>query len=825
MKFRYLVISTVIFAFSLITAAELDKNELLYQNPILGHYLTREEIDTPLTRDFFETDPPAAPVHNIAEFEAMQGVLIRYPFGIPYDLIAEMSQETVVTTIVSGQSQENSVLSIYNNNGVNTANCNFLYAPTDSYWTRDYGPWYAIDGNGEFGIVNFPYNRPRPNDNDIPIEMAEFLDINIFGMDLFHTGGNYMTDGMGISASSDLVLTENPSLSQDEINQLLEDYLGIHTYHAIPDPNNTYIDHIDCWSKFLAVDKVLIRSVPESHAQYDEIEATADYFAEQISSYGTPYEVYRVYTPNNQPYTNSLILNDRVFVPITNSNWDDEALEVYQEAMPGYEVLGFTGSWESTDALHCRAKGIADLGMLYIYHLPVQGEQPAGQDIEITAEIIAYSGETLHTDSLLVYYKLNEGEYTAVQMSHTIENLYTAQIPAASHEDVISYYIHAADASGRSANHPFVGAPDPHIYTAIQYPEMSVNIEDIEVSLQPEAVTDGSFYLANIGGGVLEYQIYTIDTRAGNRDLTGSYILCNATDYEAGTTVDWTFSVFNNSGDNEWVNEVIIDFPAGVYVNSATDFLGGSGGDLIYDEMTGDGAVINWFGETAMGFGVLHDGEIATGTVNVTLDPDLVTNLVIDYQINGDEFGEAPHSVNGQVVINGLGEPVDWITLDPASGEILAGDSDLINYQIDATSLLEGIYTCDIVMTGNAVADLSIPVTLTVSATSADNDGLPVAPITMSNYPNPFNPTTTINFQMSGIMEQQDLELEIYNIKGQKIKTYFPSFDSAQDDNNSSYSITWNGTDENGQPVPSGIYYYRLKTDAVSLTRKMLLLK
>ena len=44
-----------------------------------------------------------------------------------------------------------------------------------------------------------------------------------------------------------------------------------------------------------------------------------------------------------------------------NSSWDDEALEVYEEAMPNHEVLPFTGSWQSTDALHCRVKGIPDL--------------------------------------------------------------------------------------------------------------------------------------------------------------------------------------------------------------------------------------------------------------------------------------------------------------------------------------------------------------------------------------------------------------------------------------------------------------------------------
>jgi len=234
------------------------------------------------------------------------------------------------------------------------ANCDFIIAPSNSYWTRDYGPWYVLDGNDEIGIVDFEYNRPRPADNAIPAKVAQELGINLFVMDIETAGGNYMCNGMGIASSTDLIWLENNGYTHAEIDQIFEDYLGIEEYHVLPDPNNTYIDHIDCWGKFLDVDKVMIRSVPASHAQYDEIEETAAYYAEQISSYGTPFEVYRVYTPNDQPYTNSLILNKKVIVPIMNSQWDDEALAAYQEAMPGYEVVGFTGSWESTDALHCR---------------------------------------------------------------------------------------------------------------------------------------------------------------------------------------------------------------------------------------------------------------------------------------------------------------------------------------------------------------------------------------------------------------------------------------------------------------------------------------
>ncbi len=106
---------------------------------------------------------------------------------------------------------------------------------------------------------------------------------------------------------------------------------------------------------------MLIREVPTSHPQYNDIEEVATYFENTLTASGTEWEVFRVYTPNDQPYTNSLILNNKVFVPIMNSQWDDDALEVYQAAMPDHEILGFTGSWQSTDALHCRVKGIPDL--------------------------------------------------------------------------------------------------------------------------------------------------------------------------------------------------------------------------------------------------------------------------------------------------------------------------------------------------------------------------------------------------------------------------------------------------------------------------------
>jgi len=295
---------------------------------------------------FTQTPPPSSPVRPIAEFEPNSEVMIRYPLGIPSSLVAQFTQNVDVVCLVSSTSQMNSARNSFSSAGVNLDRVSFMIASTDSYWVRDYGPWFLFDGNGDYGVLDFQYNRPRPGDNLVPALFADEFDLPYYGMNLSQTGGNYMTDGINTAAQTQIAYSEN-SNNQSNVNNLMGSYLGITNYHVVQDPNNTYIDHIDCWGKFLAPDKILIRSVPPSHSQYNAIEATANYFAGQICAWGYPYHVYRVNTPQNQPYSNSLILNRRVFVPIMNSSYDAAALQVYAQALPGYEIIGVAGSYSS----------------------------------------------------------------------------------------------------------------------------------------------------------------------------------------------------------------------------------------------------------------------------------------------------------------------------------------------------------------------------------------------------------------------------------------------------------------------------------------------
>lgn len=104
------------------------------------------------------------------------------------------------------------------------------------------------------------------------------------------------------------------------------------------------------------------------------------------------------------------------------------------------------------------------------------------------------------------------------------------------------------------------------------------------------------------------------------------------------------------------------------------------------------------------------------------------------------------------------------------------------------------------------------------SETSANDDVLEVMGAVLgNNYPNPFNPETEIAFS---ILTEQDVELMIYNVKGQKVKTLLNSSVTKGD-----HSVKWMGEDETGNTVSSGIYFYQLKTDSFSSIKKCVLLK
>jgi hypothetical protein len=103
----------------------------------------------------------------------------------------------------------------------------------------------------------------------------------------------------------------------------------------------------------------------------------------------------------------------------------------------------------------------------------------------------------------------------------------------------------------------------------------------------------------------------------------------------------------------------------------------------------------------------------------------------------------------------------------------------------------------------------------TVTAVNDDAGALPKATTIAAIYPNPFNPRTTIEFELA---ETGAIELAIYDVGGRLVRVLDSGSRSA-----GRYQATWGGQDNDGRAVPTGTYFCRLSTAEGSQTRKMTL--
>ena len=164
----------------------------------------------------------------------------------------------------------------------------------------------------------------------------------------------------------------------------------------------------------------------------------------------------------------------------------------------------------------------------------------------------------------------------------------------------------------------------------------------------------------------------------------------------------------------------------------------------------------------------------------------------------------------------------EWLSVIPSSGTVPPEQSLDINVQFDTYELTpDSIYTTTILIYNNSTdSPVEIPVTLHTLEVGVE-DPNPHVPIVFSlnqNYPNPFNPTTTISFSVT--QTPSFVNLEIYNIKGQKVKTLIN--DVLPPGN---HSVVWNGKNDKNESVSSGIYFYRITAGDFTDTKKCVILK
>ncbi len=823
------------------------------------------------------TPPAVGPVRQPGEFEPMTGVIVRYPWGNPTNLLAEYSEDVTLWVIVEDTGDQNAATSSLTSAGANMDHVDWIFAPTNSIWTRDYGPWFLIDGNGDQGINDHIYNRPRPQDDLIPGVIGSDWGIPVYGMDIETAGGNYMCDGRGIAMSTRLTLDENPGLTTAEIDSMLNAYVGIEQYHPLPYIESGGIHHIDCWAKFLSPEKILLKEVPVGHTSYAALESNFAYLSSISNSYGRPYEIVRVYTPNNEPYTNSIIINDKVFVPQYGTAWDDDALLTYRDAMPGYEVLGYTGAWLSDDAIHCRAMGVTDRYMLYIDHVPLPDTPDPVGDYRVHADITDGSETGLKADSLLVYWKtVGSPSFTASVMTEaTRAGSYYADIPGQSVGSEIAYYLYAVDNSGRREAHPYVAPGDVHTFEIVVDTEPPVithtPLSDMTVGYWPptavadvtdNTVVDRVVLVSSINGAP---QPDVTMTRVGSSGtfegvFPGTAIAGDAVTYmivaeDAADPANTAYEPPTGTHAFDVVDAidcVIWDADplpsSGAAIASILDAKG-----ISYDYTT---SMPN-FGDYSAAFVCL--GVYSQNYSLLTIQANaLVAYLDAGgsvYMEGGDcwAYDSARNIYNPYFGVNGTQDGSgDLATVEGLAGTMCegmsftyAGPNSYIDHMEPLTGAVKimknagdqagcgianevrGYTTVGCSFEFGGLTDGASPSTKEellsqildfFGITETGIEGGDVLALRLEqNRPNPFNPTTTIAFE---VPTAGHVELAVYDAAGRLVTTLVDARVEA-----GRREVAWSGLDDRGNRAASGVYFFRLTHDGGSTTKKGVLLK
>jgi hypothetical protein len=157
-----------------------------------------------------------------------------------------------------------------------------------------------------------------------------------------------------------------------------------------------------------------------------------------------------------------------------------------------------------------------------------------------------------------------------------------------------------------------------------------------------------------------------------------------------------------------------------------------------------------------------------------------------------------------------------WMICNPLSGNILPGSELDVNVSLDATNLIQFEYQANIVINSNDPYNsrITIPVNLTIEPTGVDGDllGIPSVFQLSQNHPNPFNPSTMINYQLPMTNE---VELSIYNLLGQKVATLV-----SERQNAGYHQVEWDASE-----FASGIYYYHIQAGEFLDVKKMVLVR
>jgi hypothetical protein len=325
----------------------------------------------------------------------------------------------------------------------------------------------------------------------------------------------------------------------------------------------------------------------------------------------------------------------------------------------------------------------------------------------------------------------------------------------------------------------------------------------------------------------------------GGAASTTIYMMDFATKTLIGTIsspVAVRFIAYDEANDGFWVGDwatppTLID-RNGTALATITTGLAGQYG-AAYDSYSAGGPYL-WIFDQGSGAGLpqlIHQFDIASGTAT-GFTHDVLAELGPNAAAIAGGLWVGEGVVPGKASIGGvlqgtpdmyfvyeLADANTWMSMDPTtpnSGTVAPGD--VGGFIVRLHPIEQGIFTGSVVITSNDpnLPEVIIPVDVNTTGIAGE-ELLPTTYAVSQNYPNPFNPSTTIKYQLP---QTSDVQLQIFNVLGQKVRTLLNSKVEA-----GYHEAIWDGRNDLGHQVASGIYIYKFQAGNFQKTLKLMLLK
>ncbi|NDR55403.1 agmatine deiminase [Aliiruegeria sabulilitoris] len=295
--------------------------------------------------------------------------------GCFVEVARAIAEVTPVTMAVSAAQYENA-------RGRLPENIRVVEMSTNDSWMRDIGPTYVTNGQGERRGIQWDFNAwgglvdglyfPWDKDDQVAGKICEILRDDSYKAGIILEGGAIHTDGDGTLFTNEECLlhpSRNANMSQDEIEQVLKDNLGVEKVLWLPEGlfNDETNGHIDNLMHVVKPGEVILSWTEDTRdPQYEISQRAFAFLSNATDAKDRTLKIHKIHIPGPLyltereaagidmsdgmereagqrlagSYANFLITNGRIIMPLLDPKWDDPARQVLQAAFPEHEIVG-----------------------------------------------------------------------------------------------------------------------------------------------------------------------------------------------------------------------------------------------------------------------------------------------------------------------------------------------------------------------------------------------------------------------------------------------------------------------------------------------------